>query len=541
MRPNLYGGPGSGPERTPGYLEREPEDGEAKKPKQERRGFKWLFEKEPDQEEQPQESTEKPRTEKLKTTEAKEAVQKTDPNIDPSSPEFKELSNAQKKYVLAKREVRQKTTELEEELAEIEPTSDEAAQVMADLALVRAVDQKLDNPEQEFAEQVEQTYAMIMESLDEILAEPEVIEEVEETEEEVLELPREKPRQPEGQPKTKTKREPIFKTMSKKPAPEGSDTATITPDSTSYDGGPSTPSVESTPPAPAATRGEAAPSTSTEEVRQRRAGSLAVSEALTVMLAKRYEDNSTPNETTDVRKDIQSTLHQHEQAVRGAAAEYTASKARESTQGETTRRPHVMEYAHAFEEPPVAVEPIRLDTHESHEQAAPRQLKPETQRNLRDASTEELLQIGSHIKVDGYSLRDLYNRNEIDRKGLTKIVTEALKGGDVKRAYKKARLSAEAQLGRKIETRHDDPKALPFTDVATVGVEHSARSNQLLEALHAVQKTAKQTTEAGGANIPSKEDVQQAVMQQRRAAALSIAAVTAVVVIASALLFIFIF
>lgn len=520
-----------------------PEDEQKEQPP-ERKKRRWLFGETPD-EEQPK----KPKEEAKKPPEkpgnsSKERQPKTDPNIDPASPEFQELSTQQKKYVLAKREVRQRTEDLEVELAEAQPESDEAKQVIADLALVRAVDAKLDNPELDFSEQVEQTYTLIMDRLDEILGESDTallpedeVEPLIEPSLQDLPTPIDKPFRAKPPKRTAPTRSPQTRTKGTVSASPPQSGGRYTPPVSDRE---SATSSSVTAPEQVETRSEHQSTPS--EVRQRRAGSLAVSEALTVMLSRRHEQEAADSEqNTGVNREFSQALSQRERAVRTAASETSARKYESSTnQIATPERQHVMEYAHTLEEPPVALEPIRIDTHESrvgHTTSAP--LKEETQRNLSQASTEELLQIGSNIKLDGVNLRDLYNRNEIDRQGLSKIINEALKGGDIKRVFKKVRLGEEARRGRKIEMRHDDPRQLPYTDVATD--THSARTNQLLEALHAVQHTTNPSPDSGDHTIPSKQEVETAVTQQRRAAQISIAMITAAVVVTAALLFIFVF
>ncbi len=80
---------------------------------------------------------------------------------------------------------------------------------------------------------------------------------------------------------------------------------------------------------------------------------------------------------------------------------------------------------------------------------------------IEQLSTPDLLEVAAHIKIDGASVRKLFENNQIDRHGLEAIVKESLKGGDIKRVFKKHVLGFEARQGRAIEMRHDNPATIP--------------------------------------------------------------------------------
>jgi hypothetical protein len=99
---------------------------------------------------------------------------------------------------------------------------------------------------------------------------------------------------------------------------------------------------------------------------------------------------------------------------------------------------------------------------EKYERPQPqRQLSHETIRNVDQSSTEELLRIANSLRIDGVTVRQLYERNQIDHHGLKTIIKTALRGGDIARAFEKTKLGHEAIQGRKIEMRHDDPAFIP--------------------------------------------------------------------------------
>ena len=99
---------------------------------------------------------------------------------------------------------------------------------------------------------------------------------------------------------------------------------------------------------------------------------------------------------------------------------------------------------------------------EKYERPQPqRQLSHETIRNVDQSSTEELLRVANSLRIDGVSVRQLYERNQIDHRGLKTIIKTALRGGDIARAFEKTKLGHEAIQCRKIEMRLDDPAFIP--------------------------------------------------------------------------------
>ena len=132
-----------------------------------------------------------------------------------------------------------------------------------------------------------------------------------------------------------------------------------------------------------------------------------------------------------------------------------------------------------------------------HSNQAPqlKSLSRELARNVEQSSTEELLRVADRINLEGTTLRRLYETNQIDHRGLVAIVKESLRGGDIKRAYKKAHLGAEAQQGRKIEMRHDDP-AFITTDTRREISEYGEKRVEIISnALQTAQQSAMVTND----------------------------------------------
>jgi hypothetical protein len=117
---------------------------------------------------------------------------------------------------------------------------------------------------------------------------------------------------------------------------------------------------------------------------------------------------------------------------------------------------------------------------EKYERPKPqRQLSQEIVRNLDQSSTEELLRVANSLRINRVTVRQLYERNEIDHHGLKSIVKTALRGGNITHAFEKTKLGQEAIQGRKIEMRHDDPAFIP----ADVRTDISDYSKQRIEKL----------------------------------------------------------
>lgn len=81
--------------------------------------------------------------------------------------------------------------------------------------------------------------------------------------------------------------------------------------------------------------------------------------------------------------------------------------------------------------------------------------------NLDQLTTPDLLQVAARLSIEGRSVKQMYESNLIDYRGLHAIIREALRGGDINAIFDKYKLGEEARRGRKIEMRHDDPQETP--------------------------------------------------------------------------------
>lgn len=487
-------------------------DDEKDKKDKEKPRKKWFSD-----EEEPALEDKKPKDETDKKTDKEAGKDKPKKSVVETE-EFARMTPEQKKNALAKEYVDNRSEELQEELESVPEGSQEALEIAADLELILALSDKLENPEVVADDAVEEAYQQIMDRLEEIFGENEDIEDLapalEETTDEPDESKKEvpsifaRPRSAKSKAKPKDRNVPTSsggsilkpkKEVQPSPIPEGN--------------GPKLKEVVPTSPFLA---------------RQRRTGSLAVSEAMNQMLSRRSEAPpsiqeiqeepiSTESETPQPPEQperfvnpIKRSVEEKERRVRQFATKQTLGENISESIFESTPSP-----ASSESQPPVPIEsmrPVSYQEKPNPTSTSERRVTPEQSRDLAQSSTEQLLQIADKIKVDGTTLRALYANNKIDRGGLTKVIKEALKGGDVKSALSKATLGAEAQRGRKIEMRHDDQT---FDDVkgynqTTEAVK--ARTDRILESLDMVNQ-AKNTPASN--NISEKiPDVKDQAMQK---------------------------
>lgn len=79
--------------------------------------------------------------------------------------------------------------------------------------------------------------------------------------------------------------------------------------------------------------------------------------------------------------------------------------------------------------------------------------------------TPDLLRVASTLYIDGVSVKELYETNRIDRRGLIRLIQVSLKGGELKDAFEQVELGRERQVERAREFRHDDNHSgLPMAD-----------------------------------------------------------------------------
>jgi hypothetical protein len=512
---------------------------------------KWFA---PDEDKEPEDKKPKKTAEtddKVKESK-KPAEDKAKPSIVETE-EFAKMTLEQKKIALAKEYVENRSEELQEELEIAPEGSEEALEISADLELIQALSDKLENPEVVAEDAVEEAYQQIMDRLDEIFNDNEVDEEIipalEDTPDEsedsndnapsIFARPRSKKKDSKPAPSTANKRATDGGRLSPKPKIDKNHSA-----APEFNG----PKLK-----------EVAP-TSPFLARQRRTGNLAVSEATNQAMSRRTEQTpevanipelsklpEAPRMTPEVDPSpiqaqterfvnpIKRTVEEKERRVRQFATKHTLGERVSESIFESTQTPPSSE-----QQPPAPIESMRPVSYQERPTAAlqtEKRVSREQSRDLAQSSTEQLLQIADKVRIDGATLRSLYASNQIDRNGLTKVIKEALKGGDVKSALSKATLGAEAQRGRKIEMRHDDPTFDDVKGYSQTTEAAKARTDRILESLDMVSQAKNATSSETPA--PNIHDVKDQAMQRAEAASkkAKIAIVAVIALSATALAF----
>lgn len=464
--------------------------------------------------------------------------------------EFTKMTLEQKKTALAKEYVEKRSEELKEELNAVTEGSAEAIEISADLELIEALSEKLEHPEVIAENAVEEAYQQIMDRLDEIFNEQTDEDEPLPTlEEDELEDEPTQDEKPSIFARPRSKKNSSQSSPSGGPSPRKKrDPANVPPRS-------NRPKAEQQPVSPAENNGpklkEVVPS-SPFLARQRLTGNLAVSEAMNQMLSRRSE--KTP-ELPEVSKtlevpEVNSALPaQPERFVNPIkrSVEEKERRVRQMVTKQAIGEPIFESYPKSDEadyQPPVPIDSMRPVSYQERPTPTPtveKRVTPEQSRDLAQSSTEQLLQIADKIKIDGTTLRSLYASNKIDRAGLTKVIKEALKGGDVKTALSKSTLGAEAQRGRKIEMRHDDQTFDDVKGYHQTTEAAKARTDRILESLDMVSQAKNTPTEGDAApNIPDVKDqaMQKAEAASKKAklAVIAVVALTATTIIFALLL-----
>ncbi len=210
---------------------------------------------------------------------------------------------------------------------------------------------------------------------------------------------------------------------------------------------------------------------------------------------KKTEDSNTSN--LEITPQATNIPERKINPVRRTIRSIALKQAIETTQiePENSEATHSPQPEANFKAHPVPIE--QMQPVHMNQTPRPKPLSKEVVRSVEQSSTEELLRVANKIHIEGTTVRKLYETNQIDHRGLVAIVKESLRGGDIKRAYKKARLGAEAQQGRKIEMRHDDPAFIP----ADVRPEISDYAKKRVKTITSALQTAQHSTPTSPAEI----------------------------------------
>lgn len=177
-------------------------------------------------------------------------------------------------------------------------------------------------------------------------------------------------------------------------------------------------------------------------------------------------------------------------------------------------------------------------------------LKRERLPRLESMSTPEILMAAGRLSVEDSDVRRLYEANLVDRRGLLRLIRAALRGDDLNSIYNEIKLGEEAQMGRKVEIRHDQTLSTQTTDDSKpTTVAAKKRIKKLEKALLAIQKQQKKNREAGleDTDLPdlpaaalarrSRNDAKHAIRKKRIANIIALLIFLAIIAFVSYLLY----
>jgi predicted RNase H-like HicB family nuclease len=412
------------------------------------------------------------------------------------------------KKELAKEYLAHKAEELHSELES--PTSIEhATETQADLDLIDAIVEKIDDPDKEVGPAVEEAYNELMEAI-EADTEAEIEDgrpETEESEDAVIPDTDPESNQSAGttpMPSPTSGRSSGSGGSSSTPPPAGPPTPPTPP--------PGRPPVPPIPPvgavpAPPTPNFNAMPTSSspesTDDDRRRVAGKMLVAGAVGYMIGRRGGRKRTEAKLGPVIKEHESSIKNLEKDVEGKELQIRQA----AKEGYATEKPPVQSSeampTPTLERPKDDSEKTQIEDRRSEtEKALNQPEKPqadklrtvqETQTHLKEdvsteafakaekkiqprieqVSTPDLLRIAEKITILNTTIRKLYETNQIDRRGLEEIVKEHLKGHDIGPVLDKRLLGKEAILDRSHEYRHDPTKddSIPYDSTELDEVE----------------------------------------------------------------------
>lgn len=443
--------------------------------------------------------------EKRKQREAKEREEKDGDD----SAESKKKEPTKKE--LAKEFLEHKAEELKDEIA-FAPTTEKKAEIQADLELVEAISEKIDNPYREVEPAVEEAYQELMEALDE--ESPDDIEEIQEN----RNIPIIPLSEVIGDDEELTDEEDATSTPTSSPVSTNSTTSTpISPTtnpvaSTPFTGSTqarSQPLTSSSPDGATPLPIETKPKT-TPEINDRRriAGKMLVAGALGYVVGrhggrKRTEAKLQPEiKKRDVTiKELEKNIESKEYQIRSTAREQMKNSYQDTQTESPTPIPvieknsvdknvpeHIVPSPIFFEQPTEPTREVLPELNEEqftppesvftrgesysastelHELTSTNDMektphfKPEVKKSetpipkVEQLSTPDLLNLAEKITVLDTNVRKLYETNQINRQGLEEVVKTHLSGRDIAPVLDRRLLGAEISRERAREFKHD--------------------------------------------------------------------------------------
>jgi hypothetical protein len=117
----------------------------------------------------------------------------------------------------------------------------------------------------------------------------------------------------------------------------------------------------------------------------------------------------------------------------------------------------------------------------SYEKAPEPAAKPLTERRVETLNRRELLEISEKVKVEGSSLRQIYETHLIGERGLRRLVAEHLRGGDLKKALRREIVEREIDFERDPAMRDMAPHATGSAPTGSGGPGGKATLDKLVE------------------------------------------------------------
>lgn len=501
-----------------------------------------------------------------KSKEESEPENEKDKKVSSETEEIKDPEREAVKQELAREYVSAKKEELALQIETLQPSSLEYLAAVADLALMEELDLKLENPEAEVEPTVEAAYLQIMEDLEAIV--PETVDTEAEPETKATTLIEGNTKETDYEAETASPTED-----STKPTKSTANQATVSRvmSSDTSSGPDSMPkpetAVSKTPDTSSSSEYLKKPERKTENAKRIVAkgavGAFFIGrslEAKTTPSVLKRPIESVPGVRTEINPKPEQQIIRAQQKVRQFAVEQATTEQNESlatrlVDSTANFKPKNTNESEAFNLRPISLENVGSKVGESgnirpnlaprpKETAVAEPRKPETTNNqakLEQLKTPDLLKVASNIKIDGKTVRQLFESNKIDYRGLTSIVKEALRGGDIKKAYKKHELGKEAIRGRAIEMRHDNP--IDDSSDSSLGV-NSDTVGSLIEQLRTVDSqtdTSKLQTNNYAATNEALEISKQkaeAALKKKTLVNISVAAVAAIGIVTALTLFI---
>lgn len=131
------------------------------------------------------------------------------------------------------------------------------------------------------------------------------------------------------------------------------------------------------------------------------------------------------------------------------------TKAREKREQQAKKQVPIADVLRRTVEAPEAIKNPNFTTGETQRKDALKAPEIILNKRTEQLSTPELLRHAERLYIGGVNVRRLYESNQIDRRGLVKIVESGFLGEDIKKVFEEVELGFERRHERANEFRHD--------------------------------------------------------------------------------------